>query len=94
MDKELKAGSLVASARKLLERNSLVVPALIIAVAMVVVAWISAGSERYQPMPQERNGISVIDTKSGDVYTWTTGSRKGKSVWKRMSPRRGIIEDQ
>ena len=75
-----------------LERHSLVLPALIIAVAMVVAAWISAGSGRYQPLLQEGRGAGVIDTKSGDVYTPTSTVRKGKLVWSRRGPRRGIID--
>jgi len=72
----------------------MVVPALIIAVAMVAAAWISAGSGRYQPMPQEGRGVSVIDTKSGDVYTRTSTVRRGKLVWRRGGPRRGIIDNE
>jgi hypothetical protein len=77
-----------------LERNSLVLPALIIAVAMVAAAWISDRSGRYQPMPQEGRGVSVIDTKSGDVYTQTSTVRRGKRVWRRGGPRRAIIDNE
>lgn len=94
MDKQSERSFLIAPAFKIFERNSLVAPALILAAAMVVVAWISRDSERYRLMPREDSAVRVIDTRSGDVYTWTNRTRKGKWVWTRVGPGRGIIEDK
>lgn len=94
MEKQLAPDSPATPELKLLERNPMVVPALIIAVAMVSAAWIFAGSGRYQPMSQDGRGVSVIDTKSGDVYTPTSSMRNGKRVWRRGGFRRGIIDKE
>ena len=77
---------------KLPEQNKWLIILIAVCVTILLAASILSNSGRYVPVPTESSSVTILDTKTGDLYTETTGVKQGKRVWYRRRLRDGVFK--
>ena len=79
---------------KLPERNIWAVITFSVCLSLIIAASVVSNSGRYVPMPNEGNSLTILDTKTGTIYTPTNGFRsKNKRVWIRRKLSNGTFQN-
>ena len=69
---------------KNLERYKWIIITCAVCITIIISACIVSNSNRYAPMQDDGNSLSILDTKTGTIYTPTNGFYvKDKRVWIR-----------
>ena len=69
---------------KLPEHNTWIIITFAVCLSIILAAYMLSNSGRYVPMPGEGNSLTILDTKTGDIYTPTNGfGTKDRRIWVR-----------
>ena len=66
---------------KLQEHKVWVIMTIAVCSSIIIAAHIISNSGRYLSIPAETRSVTILDTKTGDVYIESTSFRSGKRVW-------------
>ncbi len=72
------------------ESHKWVVVTVAVCVSIIIAAHIISNSGRYRSIPTESRSVTILDTKTGDVYVESNATRRGKRVWIRKRLRKGV----
>jgi len=62
--------------------------------SIIIAAYILSNSDRYRSIPNEgTTAMTILDTKTGDVFIESTTVKSGKRVWIRKRLRKGAYTD-
>ena len=78
---------------KLQESNRWVVMTIAICVSTIISAHILSNTRRYRAIPGEARSVTILDTKTGDVYIESTTTKRGKRVWFRKRLSKGVYKN-
>ena len=75
---------------KLQESNRWVVMTIAICVSIIIAAHTISNSGRYRSIPTESRSVTILDSKTGDVYIESNSVKGGKRVWIRKRLSKGV----
>lgn len=77
---------------KLPEHGKWLITLIAACVTILIAAYIISNSGRYVTVPTESSYVTILDTKTGDLYTETGSFTKNKRIWNRRSLRDGVFK--